>query len=80
MEFLYEYGLFLAKSVTIVVAIAVVIGLIASAAMKQKPSKGQLEIRSISNQIADVKKYAEHILFDKDTLKKRAKAQKKADK
>jgi len=80
LEFLYEYGLFLAKSVTIVVAIAVVIGLMASAAMKQKPGKGQLEIRSISEQIKDLKSYAQQVLLDKEQLKKKAKADKKAAK
>ncbi|MFC3095527.1 protease SohB [Alteromonas sediminis] len=80
MEFLYEYGIFLAKSVTIVVAIAVVIGLLASAAMKQKPGKGQLEIRSISEQLEELKQYAQQVLLDKDALKKRAKAEKKAAK
>lgn len=80
MEFLYEYGLFLAKSVTFVVAIGVIIGLIASAAMKQKPGKGQLEIRSISNQIEDISSYAKSVLLDKDALKKQQKAEKKAQK
>jgi len=80
LEFLYEYGLFFAKSVTIVVAIAVVIGLMASAAMKQKPGKGQLEIRSISEQIKDLKSYAQQVLLDKEQLKKKAKADKKAAK
>ena len=43
MEFLYEYGLFLAKAVTIVVSLAIVISIVAGAAIKQKPGKGHLE-------------------------------------
>ena len=42
MEFLFEYGLFLAKAITIVGAFVVIVGVIAGAAMKQKPAKGQL--------------------------------------
>ena len=39
MEFLYEYGLFLAKAVTLVAAIVIVLALAAGAAAKQKQGK-----------------------------------------
>lgn len=77
MEFLYEYGLFLAKAVTIVVAIAIIFGIVASSAMKQKPGKGFLDIKSISDQIKDLQDYAQEVLLDKEALKKRNKALKK---
>lgn len=80
MEFLFEYGLFLAKAVTVVVAVAIIVGLIASAAIKQKPGKGQLEIKSISDQLGEVKQYAQHVLLDKTALKKLRKEEKKSQK
>lgn len=80
MEFLYEYGLFVAKAVTIVLAIIVVVSAVVGAASKQKPAKGHLEITSISEQLKDVTQYAKEVLLSKDALKKLAKAQKKEEK
>ncbi len=80
MEFLYEYGLFLAKAVTFVVALIVIVATIAGAASKQKQGKGQLEILSLTNQLKDITQYARTVLLDKATLKKLAKEQKKEEK
>lgn len=80
MEFLYEYGLFLAKAITLVGAIVLVVASVAGAAMKQKQGKGHLEITSISDQIKEVTDYAKHVLLDKDELKKWKKDEKKAEK
>ncbi len=77
MEFLYEYGLFLAKAVTLVVAIVMVVVAIVGAANKQKPGKGQLEIVSLSEQLKDITHYARSVLLDKASMKKLAKQQKK---
>ncbi|WP_334020594.1 protease SohB [Alteromonas sp. S015] len=77
MEFLYEYGLFVAKAVTLVIAFVVVISTIVGVASKQKHGKGQLEIVSISEQLKDITNYAKQVLLDKNALKKLAKEQKK---
>ena len=77
MEFLYEYGLFVAKAVTLVIAFIVVVSTIVGLASKQKHGKGQLEIVSISEQLKDITNYAKQVLFDKNALKKLAKEQKK---
>ena len=77
MEFLYEYGLFVAKAVTLVVAFVVVVSTIVGVASKQKQGKGQLEIVSISEQLKDITNYAKEVLLDKNALKKLAKEQKK---
>lgn len=77
MEFLYEYGLFLAKAVTLVAALVIIIAAIAGAAHKQKHGKGHLEIHSLSEQLKDVTNYARQVLLDKAALKKLAKEQKK---
>ena len=80
MEFLFEYGLFFAKAATIVIAVAIIVGLVAGAAIKQKPEKGQLDFKSISNQLDDVTDYAREMVLGKADLKKLAKAQKKEQK
>ena len=77
MEFLYEYGLFVAKAVTLVIAFIVVVSTIVGLASKQKHGKGQLEIVSISEQLKDITNYAKQVLLDKNALKKLAKEQKK---
>lgn len=80
MEFLYEYGLFLAKAVTLVAAIIIVVASIVGAASKQKQGKGHLEIQSVTEQLKDITHYARQVILDKATLKKLAKQQKKDNK
>lgn len=79
MEFLYEYGLFLAKAVTFVVAIVLLVGVIAGNALKLKQSagKGQLEIDSLTDKLTDLEQDARALLLDKPALKAYQKAQKK---
>jgi len=76
VEFLAEYGLFLAKSVTFIVVVAVVIGLIASAGQKTKPKK--INIEHLNDRYAELKKHLQEAVLTKKELKKRAK-QAKAD-
>ena len=80
MEFLYEYGLFVAKAVTLVVAFVVIVSTIVGAASKQKQGKGQLEITSLSEQLKDITHYARQVLLDKNAQKQLAKEQKKEEK
>ena len=77
MEFLYEYGLFLAKAATFVVAVAVVIGLIAGAAMsaKEKTKKGQLEFTDLSKQYRQMQTGLQQQLLDKKQFKRWQKVQ-----
>jgi serine protease SohB len=70
LEFLYEYGLFVAKAITIVVAIGLVIGLIVNAASKGKVSgKGELYVDNISEDIEDTITDLKRSLLNKDELK-----------
>ncbi len=77
MEFLYEYGLFIAKAITIVVAILLALGGIIALVSKQKHSKGQLEIESLSDKLESITDFARSELMDKDELKLFHKEQKK---
>ena len=77
MEFLYEYGLFLAKVITFVIAVVVILVVIAATAMKQKQKKGELEITDLSEQFIDVEDEMLQHLLTKDELKDKDKADKK---
>ncbi|MCF2947012.1 protease SohB [Paraglaciecola aquimarina] len=80
MEFLYDYGLFIAKAVTIVIAILVVVGGVIALASKQKQGKGNLEISSISEKLEDITNHARHLLMSKEELKQFNKDKKKKEK
>lgn len=77
MEFLYEYGLFLAKTVTFVLAVIAIIVAIAASAMKQKSKKGELEITDLSEHYEDVEQEITHHLLSKEQLKQKEKEDKK---
>ncbi|MGS2720171.1 protease SohB [Paraglaciecola aestuariivivens] len=78
MEFLYDYGLFIAKAITIVLAILLALGGILALVSKQKQGKGQLEISSLSEKLESITDFARTELLNKDELKQFQKAQKKA--
>ncbi|GLX80913.1 protease SohB [Thalassotalea eurytherma] len=80
MEFLYEYGLFLAKAVTFVLAFIIVVVTITATAVKQKSKKGELEITDLSEQFKEVEEDVIHHLLTKEELKEKEKQDKKAAK
>ena len=80
MDFLYEYGLFLAKAVTFVVAVIAIITAIAATAIKQKTKKGELEVTDLSEQFEEVEEEITHHLLTKEQLKLKEKSDKKAAK
>ncbi len=78
MEFLTEYGLFLAKSVTFLVVVALVVGLIATAGQKSKPSK--IKITHLNKKFDALKKHLQEAVLDKKELKQVLKDEKKIKK
>lgn len=76
MEFLLDYGLFLAKIVTFVAAVAVVL-VIAKSASTKASAKGSLEVTNLSEQHKDNIELMEHHLHDEAFIKARDKAEKK---
>ncbi len=54
MEFLASYGLFLAKAATIVIAVVVVIGAIANAAMRQRKGEPEIQLTLLNRQYEDM--------------------------
>lgn len=82
MEFIYEYGLFLAQAVTLVAAILIVIAGLVSMGHRQKAEQheGHIEIKHINEKYRQIGDAIAHMVTDHDTLKAKAKADKKADK
>ncbi|GIU29512.1 protease SohB [Shewanella sp. MBTL60-007] len=81
MEFLYEYGLFLAKAVTIVVAIIAVVIVVLASSMKQKAEKGELKLTNLSDNLKSLKHDLKEELLSKKAFKayeKQLKADEKA--
>ncbi|MCC5851185.1 MAG: protease SohB [Alkalimonas sp.] len=77
MEFLYDYGLFLAKAATTVFAIALVAGIIANTAIRHKPKKGEFQFTDLSDDFAQLKQNLKAELLDKKAFKRWQKEYKK---
>ncbi|MCL1090476.1 protease SohB [Shewanella profunda] len=69
MEFLYEYGMFLAKAVTIVVAIVAVIIVVLASTVKHKSDKGELRITNLSEELEELKHGLKEELLSKKQFK-----------
>ena len=76
MELLFQYGLFLAKIVTVVVAIAVIAVLIVNVTQRKR-QRGELRITNLSEQHKDMQKDLAVALLDAPQQKLWHKAQKK---
>ena len=76
MEYLFEYGLFLAKALTVVVALAIIIALIVGASAKPKSKAGSLEVTDLSEQMRTIKDDFLANTLDKKALKALKKQQK----
>ncbi|MCK6262075.1 protease SohB [Vibrio sp. ZSDE26] len=79
MEFLLDYGLFLAKIATVVVAIIAIL-VIAKGVSGKGAAKGELEITNLTEQHKERVEQLEHHLHDEAFLKARDKAEKKSEK
>jgi serine protease SohB len=81
LEYLYEYGVFLAQAGTIVAAILIVVGSVFAMGQRQKSEgEGHIEIKHLNEKYDHIKETLEEVITDEDTLKVAAKAKKKADK
>ncbi|WP_434926612.1 protease SohB [Shewanella sp. HL-SH5] len=81
MNFLIEYGMFLAKAVTIVIAIVSVVVVVIASGMKNKTDKGELILTDLSDELLQLKHDLKHELLSKKQLKayeKKVKAEDKA--
>jgi serine protease SohB len=79
LEFLIDYGLFLAKVVTIVIAIIAVIAAIAANKGSQ-PDHGEITVTNISDELSELEDDIRKEVLDKEQLKDYVKQQKKLEK
>lgn len=81
MEFLSEYGLFLAKTVTFVVAILfVVIGIVSASQKSRKEQHGELQVSQINKKYEELEEALKSSILDPHELKQLHKERKKQEK
>ena len=81
MEFIADYGLFLAKTVTLLIAIVVVIIVAVGMGQKNRPGdRGRIEMRNINEGIETVTRNLKQMTLNPEALKVVQKEQKKKDK
>jgi serine protease SohB len=79
LELLAEYGLFLAKTITFLVALAVLITLVTAAGSKgkKKHDKGHIEVTKLNDKFKEMADTLRHAALDKLSLKQEQKNEKK---
>ncbi len=81
MEFLVDYGLFIAKTITILVALAIAVAIVASAAMKNKKSEEDVvDVEKLNERFDDYKELMTSAILPSEQLKKKKKEEKKQEK
>ena len=77
LEYLIQYGMFLAKAVTIVVAIVIVVGSASGNRQRKTGRKGQIKVTHLNEHFDDMKDTLRHSVLAKDQLKQVYKDEKK---
>ncbi len=81
LEFLFEYGLFLAKTVTILVAVLLVVVTVIGLGHKNRHTEqGHIEVVSLNTNIENITKTLKQVVMNPQALKLESKAEKKRDK
>jgi len=82
LEYIYQYGLFLAQAVTFVAAILVVLASVVALGQKQKSEQqeGQIEIRDLNEKYRDIGHQIKQVVVEPEVLKAELKSEKKAEK
>ena len=81
MEFLIEYGLFLAKTLTLLAAVAVVLVVVVSLSLRHRSSPQEhIEVQRINDRYRQMGDTLEIAMLDKDGRKRKKKADRKAKK
>ncbi|MFT7687825.1 MAG: serine protease SohB [Candidatus Azotimanducaceae bacterium] len=78
MEFLFEYGLFLAKAITFIVGILLVIVVIAGLGQKSRSSeRGHIQVTNINENFENITNTLKQVVMNAESLKLEQKAEKK---
>ncbi|HET8705673.1 MAG TPA: protease SohB [Pseudomonadales bacterium] len=80
-EFLTDYGLFLAKAVTVVFAVLVIISMGVAASMKnRRPEKGEIKVKYLNDEFEEMEFILKETVLTKEQWKAEEKALKKKEK
>jgi serine protease SohB len=77
LEFLANYGLFLAKAVTVVAVVFVIIVLVTSIGGRKKSDKGQIEVTKINEKFDQLRDSLREAMMDEEQVKEFDKSEKK---
>jgi len=82
VEFLYNYGMFLAKAITIILTIFIVlVGFLAiTSRNKKEHSQGEITLRSLNDGFEEMKDAIESVVIDSEVYKQQMKALHKTEK
>ena len=82
MEFIYEYGIFLAKAVTFVAAILILVTGLVALGQRQRTEQheGHIEIKNLNDRYKHIGETIRHVVSDDESLKLLRKSEKKAEK
>jgi serine protease SohB len=80
LEFLSEYGLFLAKTITFVAALIVIIGILASLGSRRREPEGHIEVSALNDRYDDWEDQIKAMVLDEASLKQERKDYKKKHK
>lgn len=81
MEYLFEYGMFLAKTATIVLAVFLILGLMVAAGQRRRQMpRGNITVTHINRELDSLKDNMQRAVLDKFAFKKYVKAEKKREK
>jgi serine protease SohB len=77
VEFVTEFGLFVAKALVVLLVIFAIVVIIASAASRQKEQRGELQVENVSKALRKSTQQIRHSLMSKKARKQAEKAAKK---
>ena len=77
MEVLLEYGLFLAKAVTILAFLLIVLGVIFSAQRQKESDPGHIEVKNLNDALENITRSLKEVILYPEARKLDAKAEKK---
>jgi len=81
LDFLIEYGFFLAKSVTVLVSVLIVIVVIFGSTQRQKDlDAGHIEVKNLNDSLEGITHSLKSVVLNPEFLKKDAKEEKKKEK
>ena len=81
MEFLFEYGLFLAKAVTLLAAILILVVVVIGLSQRHRHQDfGHIEVKSVNESLENLTQNLKHMVLNPEARKKEEKAEKKRTK